>query len=163
MNAIEFDTIAHNGQVVITIPEAYLEQWNNQAVHVVVTATDKAAEKPKTSLMSALKQIKITALPRHVTQSMRDVWFLQNKFTRTVGSRPFRLLEQPKFRAAYDFLQLRAETGGADPTLVDWWTRFQSADEEQQQKMTTPGKNGPSKPRSKSRRYRPRSKPATPQ
>ncbi len=109
------------------------------------------------------KQIKITAMPRHVTQSMRDVWFLQNKFTRTVGSRPFRLLEQPKFRAAYDFLQLRAETGGADPELVDWWTRFQLADEEQRQKMTTPGKNGSGKPRAKSRRYRPRSKPVAPQ
>lgn len=61
MNAIEFDTIAHNYQAVITIPEAYREQWNNQAVHVIVMATDKADETPKTSLMSALKQIKITA------------------------------------------------------------------------------------------------------
>lgn len=107
------------------------------------------------------KQIKITALPRHITQAMRDVWFMQNKFSRTVGSRPFRLLEQPKFRAAYDFLQLRAETGGADAELVDWWTRFQAADEALQQKMTTPGagnKSGQGKSRSKSRRYN-RSKP----
>lgn len=101
------------------------------------------------------RQIKITAMPRHITQSMRDVWFLQNKFTRTQGSRPYRLLEQPKFRAAYDFLQLRAETGGADPALVEWWTRFQSADEDTRLKMTTPPKGGSSKSRSKSRR-RPR-------
>ncbi|MDD2759981.1 MAG: polynucleotide adenylyltransferase PcnB, partial [Methylomonas sp.] len=106
------------------------------------------------------RQIKITAMPRHITQSMRDVWFLQNKFTRTVGSRPYRLLEQPKFRAAYDFLQLRAETGGADPELLDWWTRFQSADDETRRKMTTPSKGGAAKSRGKPRRYRNRSKPA---
>ena len=104
------------------------------------------------------RQIKIVAMPRHITQSMRDVWFLQNKFSRIFGSRPYRLLEQPKFRAAYDFLQLRAETGGADQELVDWWTRFQSADEELRKKMTTPPKGSLSNPKGKSRRYRPRSK-----
>lgn len=105
------------------------------------------------------RQIKITAMPRHITQSMRDVWFLQNKFARTVGTRPYRLLEQPKFRAAYDFLQLRAETGGADPQLVDWWTRFQEADEETRRKMTAPPKGKSPKSRAKNRRYRSRSKP----
>lgn len=109
------------------------------------------------------RQIKITAMPRHITQSMRDVWFMQNKFSRTVGSRPYRLLEQPKFRAAYDFLQLRAETGGADPELVDWWTRFQAADEELRTQMTAPPKGGNSKTRGKSRRYRSRGKSSNPQ
>ena len=104
------------------------------------------------------RQIKIVAMPRHITQSMRDVWFLQNKFSRIVGSRPYRLLEQPKFRAAYDFLQLRAETGGADPELLDWWARFQLADEDLQKKMTTPPKGGSGNPKGKSRRYRPRAK-----
>ncbi|WP_230874609.1 polynucleotide adenylyltransferase PcnB [Methylomonas sp. LL1] len=105
------------------------------------------------------RQIKITAMPRHITQSMRDVWFLQTKFSRTVGTRPYRLLEQAKFRAAYDFLQLRAETGGADPELLTWWTRFQEADEDLQRKMTAPPKGGASKPRGKPRRYRNRAKP----
>lgn len=108
------------------------------------------------------KQIKITALPRHITQAMRDVWFMQSKFSRTVGSRPYRLLEQPKFRAGYDFLQLRAETGGADPALVEWWTGFQAAGEDVRQQMTTPraGDKSSTKPRGKSRRYH-RSKPKT--
>ncbi len=109
------------------------------------------------------RQIKITAMPRHITQAMRDVWFLQNKFSRTIGSRPYRLLEQAKFRAAYDFLQLRAETGGADPKLVDWWTRFQEADDETRRKMTAPPKGGSAKSRGKPRRYRSRSKTVTQQ
>jgi poly(A) polymerase len=103
-------------------------------------------------------QIKITAMPRHITQAMRDVWFLQNKFSRTVGSRPYRLLEQAKFRAAFDFYQLRAETGGADLELVDWWIRFQDASDEQRQKMTVPSKSAVGKPRRKSGRYRPKVK-----
>ncbi len=109
------------------------------------------------------KQIKITALPRHITQSMRDVWFMQTKLTRTVGSRPYRLLEQPKFRAAYDFLQLRAETGGADPELVAWWSRFQTADEDLRSSMTAPPKSGSGKPRRKAGRYRSRTKPSAEQ
>ncbi len=109
------------------------------------------------------RQIKITAMPRHITQSMRDVWFLQNKFSRTVGVRPYRLLEQAKFRAAFDFLQLRAETGGADPELVKWWATFQEADEETQRKMTAPPKGSNGKPRRKTNHYRSRSKPKTPQ
>lgn len=105
------------------------------------------------------KQIRITAMPRHVTQAMRDVWFMQAKFAKTVGSRPFRLLEQPKFRAAFDFLALRAETGGADPELVAWWAKFQDADDTTRQAMTAPSKNGGDKSgRRKPRRYRGRSK-----
>ncbi|OQW73316.1 MAG: poly(A) polymerase [Proteobacteria bacterium ST_bin11] len=107
------------------------------------------------------KQIKITALPRHITQSMREVWFLQNKFSRTVGPRPYRLIEQPKFRAAYDFLRLRAETGGADPELVEWWTGFQVADDAERERMTAPPKSGNGKSRNrKTGRYRSRAKPA---
>lgn len=104
------------------------------------------------------KQIRITALPRHITQSMRDVWFMQVKFSRIVGVRPYRLLEQPKFRAAFDFFQLCAETGAVDSSLVEWWIRFQEADEALRQQMTAPPKSGYGKTRSKSRRYRGKSK-----
>ena len=105
------------------------------------------------------RQIKIIAMPRHITQSMRDVWFLQSKFSRTIGVRPYRLLEQPKFRAAFDFLQLRAESGGADPQLVKWWADFQEADEVTRRQMTAPPKGNKSeKPRRNSNRFRSRSK-----
>jgi poly(A) polymerase len=106
------------------------------------------------------KQIKIIAMPRHITQAMRDVWFLQNKFSRISGARPYRLLEHPKFRAAYDFLQLRAETGGADQELVNWWTLFQNADDETKKNMTIPAKNNANKNRRKSGRLRSNSKKA---
>jgi poly(A) polymerase len=81
------------------------------------------------------RQVKCTAFPKQVGLSMRDVWSLQPKFERRQGVRAFRLLEHPRFRAAYDFLLLRVETGGAEPELAEWWTRFQEAGEAEQTRM----------------------------
>lgn len=97
------------------------------------------------------RQVKYTAFPKQVGLSMREVWFLQPKFERRQGLRSLRLLEHPRFRAAYDFLVLRSETGGADPELADWWHRFQEADEAERKHMVkTLG--GPRKKRPKKRR-----------
>lgn len=84
------------------------------------------------------KQVKSTSIPRRVTQSMREVWLMQLRFNKRVGVRPSRLLAQPRFRAAYDFLLLRAETGEAELELAQWWTKFQDASEAEQKKMTRP-------------------------
>ncbi len=97
-------------------------------------------------------QVKSTALPRHITLAMREVWSLQPKFNARVGSKPSRLITHPRFRAGYDFLLLRAETGGADPELAQWWSKYQAANENEQRKMTQPPRKGQA---SKSRRRRP--------
>jgi poly(A) polymerase len=100
------------------------------------------------------RQIRVTAMPRHITTAMREVWGLQPKFNARVGSKPSRLLTHPRFRAGYDFLLLRAETGGADPELADWWTRYQNANENEQRKMTQPLRNGQNKKNGLKRNYR---------
>jgi poly(A) polymerase len=82
--------------------------------------------------------------------AMREVWNMQPKFNARVGSRPSRLIRHPRFRAGYDFLLLRAETGGADPELAQWWTKYQHASENEQRKMTQPPRN----PNNKSARKR---------
>lgn len=87
------------------------------------------------------RQIKCTAIPKRITQSMREVWLLQSRLQQCTGIKPYRLLAHPRFRAAYDFLVLRAETGGADPKLAQWWTEFQIADEIKQKKMSRPSSN----------------------
>lgn len=99
------------------------------------------------------RQVRHTAFPRSVGQPMREVWMLQPRFERIKGARPFRLLSHPRFRAAYDFLMLRAETGEADPELAHWWTSFQSADEATQKAMTRDGtRRRSSRSRSRGRR-----------
>lgn len=57
MNAIEFDAIAHGG--IVTLPEAFRQQWSERRVHVILMDVDKPPEPPKASLLSSLKNIKI--------------------------------------------------------------------------------------------------------
>jgi poly(A) polymerase len=49
---------------------------------------------------------------------------MQPRFERRSGTTPYAMIEQPRFRAAYDFLRLRADTGEIDDELADWWEDF---------------------------------------
>ena len=55
---------------------------------------------------------------------MREIWMMQPRFDRRSGSGPFSLVEQPRYRAGFDFLVLRADVGEVDFSLVDWWEDF---------------------------------------
>ena len=97
-------------------------------------------------------QVKSTALPRHIVLAMREVWSLQPKFNACVGAKPGRLIHHPRFRAAFDFLLLRAQTGGADMELAKWWETYQNANETEQRKMTAPQRNTTKSPRKRTYR-----------
>jgi poly(A) polymerase len=75
------------------------------------------------------------AIPRRFDATMKEIWGLQSRFAQRAGARPFRLLSHPRFRAGYDFLLLRCESGEVDAELGQWWTEFQFADEEAREKM----------------------------
>ncbi len=104
------------------------------------------------------KQVKSTALPRHITLAMREVWSLQPKFNARYGSKPSRLITHPRFRAGYDFLLLRAETGGADSEIAEWWGKYQVADDNEQRKMTQPPRKGANSKPARKRNYRGKAK-----
>ena len=104
------------------------------------------------------RQLRYTSLPKSITLPMRDIWAMQPRFEMTEGGRAFRLLGHPRFRAAYDFLVLRAETGEADPELASWWTRFQSVPESEQKIMVRNGRRQSSRNRSRKRRFRGKAK-----
>jgi poly(A) polymerase len=55
---------------------------------------------------------------------MREIWMMQPRFERRSGTTPYALIEQPRYRAAYDFLRLRADTGEVGDELADWWEDF---------------------------------------
>ncbi|HPE79989.1 MAG: polynucleotide adenylyltransferase PcnB [Sedimenticolaceae bacterium] len=76
------------------------------------------------------RQVQRIALPRRFSTPMQEIWGLQSRFLQTRGKRPQRLLTHPRFRAAYDFLLLRAQSGEADPELASWWTAFQDGNVE---------------------------------
>ncbi|ARU31709.1 poly(A) polymerase [Sulfuriferula sp. AH1] len=99
------------------------------------------------------------AVPRRLDGMMKEIWSLQSRFEQRSGSRPYRLLSHPRFRAGYDFLLLRAESGEIEQTLADWWTAFQDADEAQRADMLV---KEPAAAKSK-RRRRPKKPISTPQ
>jgi poly(A) polymerase len=67
------------------------------------------------------QQVRRIAIPRHLTMAIREVWNLQSKFDARVGAKPSRLITHPRFRAAYDFLVLRAQTGDVSLEVAQWW------------------------------------------
>jgi len=75
------------------------------------------------------------AIPHRHGADMREIWALQPRFHQRSGKRPYRLLEHPRFRAGYDFLRLRCESGELDRALGDWWERFQRAGESERAQM----------------------------
>lgn len=58
---------------------------------------------------------------------MREIWMMQPRFEKRTGNTPFSLVEQPRFRAAFDFMRLRADVGEVDVVLADWWQEFSLA------------------------------------
>jgi poly(A) polymerase len=92
------------------------------------------------------------AIPRRYDAVMKELWLLQPRFEQRGGQRPYRLLELPRFRAAYDFLLLRCESGEADAQLGLWWDEFQDASVERRAEMLLPDSEGPRKRRRRRRR-----------
>lgn len=91
------------------------------------------------------------AITRRLTATMREVWSMQPRFEERSGQRPFRLLELPRFRMAYDFLALRAASGEVPAEVESWWRTFQTADHETREAMLLPD-SGPQKKRRRRRR-----------
>jgi poly(A) polymerase len=71
------------------------------------------------------------SIPRRFSIPMRELLMLQPRFNRRSGVKSLSLLQHPRFRAAYDFLLLRAQAGVADPELAKWWTDIQELPQEE--------------------------------
>ncbi len=71
------------------------------------------------------EQTQHVAIPRRISVTMQEIWTLQPRFEQRVRKRVFRLLAHPRFRAAYDFLLLRAVESDALAELGQWWTQAQ--------------------------------------
>lgn len=86
------------------------------------------------------RQVKCTAIPKRASWPMREIWFLQPRLRKRQGKGVLRLVGHPRFRAAYDFLLLRAETDDSLRELADWWTEFQNKPEAARRREALGGK-----------------------
>ena len=99
------------------------------------------------------EQLRVIMIPKRFSVPMREIWGLQSRFDRRAGRHAFRFLESKRFRAAYDFLGLRAASGEAQVALFDWWTCFQEATAEERESMVG-ALNGQGEKRPRKRRRR---------
>ncbi len=80
-------------------------------------------------------QTKQLSIPRVLMVSVREICMLQHQFNHRHGSRPYRALEHPRFRAAYDLLLLRKKSGEPLEEITDWWTAFHLGDSVEREKL----------------------------
>ena len=66
---------------------------------------------------------------------MREIWDMQERLPRRQGKRADLLLENPRFRAGYDFLLLRESAGEQTDGLGDWWTDYQEVSDSERRQM----------------------------
>ncbi|HWK60694.1 MAG TPA: polynucleotide adenylyltransferase PcnB [Eoetvoesiella sp.] len=126
-------------------------------------------EPPMQALMQAADDIiegqtKTLAIQRRYQADMREIWFMQPRFERATPKGMWRMLDHPRFRAAVDFLQLRAEAREVDSVQAQWWMDLANADNADRTEMIdawqrdNKGGAASNKPR---RRRRPRRNPAS--
>lgn len=127
-----WEPVRHRAQYYLRRRKAEVEAWQNAIGDVVA------------------EQVKRTSIPRRFAVPMREIWLLQPRFMNKSGKRPKRLYSHPRFRAAYDFLCLRAAAGEDLCDDCQWWTEFQ-----QKEVKPIPSKTVTKTP--KLRRYRRRS------
>ena len=114
------------------------------AIPALHAAIDEVLESQKSFL----------GMQRRHEADMREIWAMQPRFDQRAGKRPFALLTHPRYRAGYDFLLLRCESGELPMELGEWWTAFANADGEARTAMLM-ADSAPKK-----RRRRNRKKPA---
>lgn len=130
-----------------------LEKWN---------AYRAAGESPIPALHLAADDVLETqtenlALQRRIATDMRDIWSMQPRFERRNGKNAYKLLEHPRFRAGFDFLLLRCESGELDAELGAWWTDFYAGDAAARERLVaeaSQGGNGGGAKRKRTRRPR---------
>ncbi|MEO8809100.1 MAG: polynucleotide adenylyltransferase PcnB [Rhodanobacter sp.] len=71
------------------------------------------------------EQCQRVAIPRRFTFTMEEIWSLQPRFEQLQRKRVFRLMSHPRFRAAFDFLLLRADESATMRELGLWWAHAQ--------------------------------------
>lgn len=109
----------------------YQERGKNDYEALMLASDDTAYDIPRP-----------VAVPRRVAAMSRDIWIMQRRFHRTRGKRAARFMQERRFRAAYDFLLLRADENPELQPLADWWTTLQALDGPDQEQSIRKGFEG---------------------
>jgi len=111
------------GPIAEAIESLPRQRWHE--ISAIVEACDRA-------LREASARVTI---PRRVALGLREMYAFQPRLEQPRGKRALRLLEQPRFRAAFDLLALRAQLGLAPAEIAAWWTRLQEVSPDERVRM----------------------------
>jgi poly(A) polymerase len=112
------------GPIARLIEAAPPERWHDVAT--ILDACDRAVREAQAHVL----------IPRRFALGLREMFALQPRLEHPRGRRALRVLEHPRFRAAYDLLVLRVQAGLAMQERADWWTRLQEVSPEEREQMT---------------------------
>ena len=101
------------GPIAEIIEKQPQEKWHDIAT--IVDAVDRAARQAQGRI----------SIPKRFSLGVREMFAAQPRLEQPRGRRALRMLEQPRFRAGFDLLLLRADIGLAPRDIADWWTRVQ--------------------------------------
>jgi poly(A) polymerase len=115
------------------------------AIRRLATKLEAAGDAPIPALMEAFDTVlraqqDRVSIPRRHSTPMKDMMVMQLRFQRQQGRRALRVVEHPRFRAAYDLLRLRVAAGDEDAEVEAFWTKLQGMDAEHRQAVVKPGK-----------------------
>jgi poly(A) polymerase len=99
------------------------EKWHD--IGTIVDAVDRAARQAQGRI----------SIPKRFSLGVREMFAAQPRLEQPRGRRALRILEQPRFRAGFDLLLLRAEMGLASREIAEWWTRVQEASQTDRDRM----------------------------
>lgn len=102
------------------------------------------------------KQVARIAMPRRFTNVTREIWALQPRLVKRTQKRVAKLMEHPRFRAAYDFLLLRAQSGEPVGEAAEWWTNYLKVEDPARAALLNGLRGDGKTPRRGRRRKRPR-------
>jgi poly(A) polymerase len=101
---------------------------------------EAAGEYPVPAMDDVLDmQTEKLAIHKRFSADMREIWGLQARLEKRSGRSALKLIEHQRFRAGYDFLLLRCESGELDASIGQWWTAFLAGDPAEREALLTQG------------------------
>ena len=111
------------GPIAEIIEKQPQEKWHD--IGTIVDAVDRAARAAQGRI----------SIPKRFSLGVREMFAAQPRLEQPRGRRALRMLEQPRFRAGFDLLLLRAELGLASRELAEWWTKLQEVSQTDRDRM----------------------------
>ncbi|HET6631586.1 MAG TPA: polynucleotide adenylyltransferase PcnB [Rhodanobacteraceae bacterium] len=95
------------------------------AAELVAAGEDEPSAWERAAARTVAEQAARVSIPRRFVYTMEEIWALQRRVVDRSRKGTLRLLAHPRFRAAYDFLLLRAAESPEVAELGQWWTEAQ--------------------------------------